>query len=461
MRQEIEVSTKSKRSTMRASTFAAIIALFLAFGCSVRQIHAQVAVTLAPAPIATFLSASGAPLAGGRVYTYQAGTNTPQPTFSDSTGTVQNANPTILDAAGRANIWFSALAYKIVVQNSGGVTQYTTDNFQVSPFLAGNNSYTGNNTFAGTATFNGSVTFSAGGALSGAFSGSPTFSGNPTFSGTPTFSNTSTFNGVPAFTAGIKTDAINGNTLAGIVVTPQNGTTTLGGGNLTLRGGNGGPGGGIGGDVDMLPGNALSGNSNGGNSVIDLGSGSGTGNGGLFNVVGAVGGSTAGTGSQIILSAGGGGAGGNGGDVSLTPGIKGGGGQNGSVIIGQSGRIKFSVNATAVSPACSSTGLGGGTCTMANFSTDSSGIMVLTAGAAAAALGRVTLTFNGSAAAVGPNGAVCMYQLSKASGIWDPRATVISDTAMSSSGIADWDNNSVSLVNASTYNIHYWCRGEN
>lgn len=41
------------------------------------------------------------PLAGGKLSTYLAGTTTPTPTWTDATGTVQNANPIILNAAGR------------------------------------------------------------------------------------------------------------------------------------------------------------------------------------------------------------------------------------------------------------------------------------------------------------------------------------------------------------------------
>lgn len=452
--------------------FLLLISLVLVLcGCP-KFAKAQTPVTLGPAPIATFLSASGVPLAGGKVYTYQAGTNIAQATFTDSTGTVQNANPTILDSAGRAQIWFSALAYKIVVQNSFGVTQFTTDNFLVSPFLAGNNSYTGNNTFSGTNTFNGAVTFSAGGSLSGTFSGSPTFSGNPTFSGTPNFS------GVPLFPNGISTDAVNGiSTTGGLLqiighngsagnpgesinnVAGVGGTGTASGGNVSQRGGNGGSTGGQGGTVQNFGGNASSGNFNGGNLQNASGSGSGTGAGGSMTFVGGTGGSTAGAGGDFAATGGTGGAGGNGGNIFLIPGSKGAGGLDGSAILGGSGRIKFAVDGTAMRPTCSSTGIGGaGTCTLANYSTDSSGEIVLTAAAGAVTLGTVTLTFHQS---MGALGAYCMYTLSNGSGVWDPRSTIISNTGLAATGIALWDNNAVPFVAASIYNIHYFCRGEN
>lgn len=74
--------------------------------------------------------ANGIPLAGGKLYTYAAGTTTPQATYTDSTGSVQNANPVVLDSTGRADVWLTpGLLYKLVLQDSSGNTIYTEDNF--------------------------------------------------------------------------------------------------------------------------------------------------------------------------------------------------------------------------------------------------------------------------------------------------------------------------------------------
>lgn len=82
-------------------------------------------------PRVQFLDSSGKPLSGGKVFTYQAGTTTPQATFTDNTGTIQNTNPVILDAGGFASIWLAASpAYKILTQNSAGVQQWVVDNVQ-------------------------------------------------------------------------------------------------------------------------------------------------------------------------------------------------------------------------------------------------------------------------------------------------------------------------------------------
>ena len=44
-------------------------------------------------------------LGGGLVYLYEPNTTNPITSYSDSGATVENANPVVLDAAGRANIW--------------------------------------------------------------------------------------------------------------------------------------------------------------------------------------------------------------------------------------------------------------------------------------------------------------------------------------------------------------------
>lgn len=85
--------------------------------------------TVLPQPVARFFNAAGAPLAGGKVYTYAAGTTTPLASYTDSTALVQNTNPVILDSTGSAPIWISG-AYKVVLQDSNGVVQWTQDNIQ-------------------------------------------------------------------------------------------------------------------------------------------------------------------------------------------------------------------------------------------------------------------------------------------------------------------------------------------
>lgn len=78
-----------------------------------------------------FFDADGAPLSGGKLHTYQAGTTTPQATYTDQAGGTPHANPIILDANGEisANVWVNpALSYKFVLKNSSDVEQWTLDN---------------------------------------------------------------------------------------------------------------------------------------------------------------------------------------------------------------------------------------------------------------------------------------------------------------------------------------------
>ena len=102
-----------------------------------------------------FVQGSNAPLTGGKVYFYAAGTSTPQNTYTDATLTVANANPVILDSNGEAEIWpNTGLSYKIVLQDSTGVTQWTLDNLSIA---ATANEWL---LFGGTPTFINATSFS-------------------------------------------------------------------------------------------------------------------------------------------------------------------------------------------------------------------------------------------------------------------------------------------------------------
>ena len=78
-----------------------------------------------------FFDNLGIPLAGGLLYTYTAGTTTPQATYTSSAGTIANANPIVLDAAGRTanEVWLTVgVAYKFVLQTPAATTIGTYDN---------------------------------------------------------------------------------------------------------------------------------------------------------------------------------------------------------------------------------------------------------------------------------------------------------------------------------------------
>lgn len=83
--------------------------------------------SLLPNPRQQFFGSDGKPLAGGKVYTYAAGTSTPKATYTDAAGVVPNTNPIILNARGEATVFWSG-SYKVTVTTSADVTIYTQDN---------------------------------------------------------------------------------------------------------------------------------------------------------------------------------------------------------------------------------------------------------------------------------------------------------------------------------------------
>jgi hypothetical protein len=81
---------------------------------------------------AQFFDNNGVPLVGGKLYSYAAGTTTPQASYTTAAGTTAHTNPIILNAAGRVatgEIWITAgLAYKFVLYTSTDVLIATWDN---------------------------------------------------------------------------------------------------------------------------------------------------------------------------------------------------------------------------------------------------------------------------------------------------------------------------------------------
>jgi hypothetical protein len=71
---------------------------------------------------------AGSPLAGGKVYTYAAGTTTPKATYTTAAATTANSNPVILDARGEAPIYWDG-SYYIEVKDASDVLVYSADNY--------------------------------------------------------------------------------------------------------------------------------------------------------------------------------------------------------------------------------------------------------------------------------------------------------------------------------------------
>jgi hypothetical protein len=81
---------------------------------------------------AQFFTNNGVPLAGGKIFTYAAGTTTNQTTYTSSSGGTAHTNPIILDSAGRVpggEIWLTDnLQYKFLLKTSADVLISTYDN---------------------------------------------------------------------------------------------------------------------------------------------------------------------------------------------------------------------------------------------------------------------------------------------------------------------------------------------
>jgi hypothetical protein len=79
-----------------------------------------------------FFTDDGVPLSGGKLYTYAAGTTTPETTYTSVSGSTPNENPIVLNSAGRVSgsneVWLtSGVAYKMVLQTSANVQLWSAD----------------------------------------------------------------------------------------------------------------------------------------------------------------------------------------------------------------------------------------------------------------------------------------------------------------------------------------------
>jgi hypothetical protein len=82
---------------------------------------------------AQFFNNDGTVLSGGKLYTYAAGTSSPQTTYTTFAANIAHANPIILNSSGRVSgggeIWLNmANAYKFVLNTSDDVLIGTWDN---------------------------------------------------------------------------------------------------------------------------------------------------------------------------------------------------------------------------------------------------------------------------------------------------------------------------------------------
>ncbi len=97
------------------------------------------AAAVAPVPILQFFTDLGAPVAGGKLYTYEAGSafGTPQDAYTDSDLTTPFDNPIPLNSAGRPSVAGGASvpvyfalspAYDLKLKDANGNTLWTATN---------------------------------------------------------------------------------------------------------------------------------------------------------------------------------------------------------------------------------------------------------------------------------------------------------------------------------------------
>jgi hypothetical protein len=91
-----------------------------------------------------WVTQAGLPAVGYKLYSYAAGTSTPQatyPTAADADAlTNANANPVVLDALGSASVWLTGAAYKFVLNDDLGNLIWTQDNVQQGGVAGGQRS---------------------------------------------------------------------------------------------------------------------------------------------------------------------------------------------------------------------------------------------------------------------------------------------------------------------------------
>lgn len=73
-----------------------------------------------------YFNNAGAPLVGGKLWTYAAGSNIPKATYADADGLVQNTNPIILDGRGEALVFWAG-SYKVTLKDALGNVIWTVD----------------------------------------------------------------------------------------------------------------------------------------------------------------------------------------------------------------------------------------------------------------------------------------------------------------------------------------------
>jgi len=114
---------------------------------------------------------------------------------------------------------------------------------------------------------------------------------------------------------------------------------------------------------------------------------------------------------------------------------------------------------SGTAPTFAVTGFGGApTVTVQTGSTDAVGAVTVTAGTTPSSSGTFTLTFSRN---LGTNAPVCTFNLVNGTGSWNALAQEpVVQTPAIGSVLANWADNSVALINGSTYGFNWECYGK-
>lgn len=97
--------------------------------------------TLFSSPRQVALDAVGATISGAKMFFYEAGTSTPQNTYSDIALSIAHANPVIADSGGVfPAIHMLPTDYKVILKDASDITQWTEDDY--SGVIVGDGSIT-------------------------------------------------------------------------------------------------------------------------------------------------------------------------------------------------------------------------------------------------------------------------------------------------------------------------------
>jgi hypothetical protein len=120
---QASVSAKARKSSTARAVLLGLLVLGLHTSGSAQQ------GVLLGAGEGQWLTSAGAVCNGCKLNFYIAGTSTRLDTYAAADLATPNANPVVLSSAGRAEIWLSDRAYKIVLTTSADVEIWSVDNY--------------------------------------------------------------------------------------------------------------------------------------------------------------------------------------------------------------------------------------------------------------------------------------------------------------------------------------------